>query len=194
MADEPLFIHLRTHSAYSLAEGMFKPQALVDAVKAEGQPAVAVTDTFNAFAALEFSDLAAAAGIQPIIGAQVMLADETGRGEVALLVQNETGWQNLSILISAALLAESDEPEIRIEALAGHSEGLLLLTGGARDGFIAAPFADGQHDLARQRLEALLPHFDTRLYIEVQRHGLAREAAIEEGLISLAYDLSLIHI
>ncbi|MGC6485794.1 MAG: DNA polymerase III subunit alpha [Candidatus Puniceispirillales bacterium] len=191
MADEPLFIHLRTHSAYSLAEGMFKPQALVDAVKAEGQPAVAVTDTFNAFAALEFSDLAAAAGIQPIIGAQVMLADETGRGEVALLVQNEIGWQNLSILISAALLTENDEPEIRIDALAGHSEGLLLLTGGARHGFIAAPIADGQHDLARQRLEALLPHFDNRLYIEVQRHGLAREAAIEEGLISLAYDRDL---
>ena len=191
MSEAPLFIHLRTHSAYSLAEGMFKPAALVEAVKNHGQPAVAVTDTFNAFAALEFSDLAAKQGIQPIVGAQVTLADETGSGEVALLVQNENGWQNLSLLISEALLADTDEPVISLETLAKHGGGLILLTGGARKGFVAAAMADGQTDLATQRIEALMPVFGDRLYIEIQRHGLPREQLAEDRLIDLAYDKTL---
>ena len=191
MSQSPLFIHLRTHSAYSLAEGMFKPDALVAAVKAHEQPAVAVTDTFNAFAALEFSSIAAAEGIQPIVGAQVILADDTGRGEVVLLVQNDTGWQNLSVLISDALLAEADETEIAVDALKGRAEGLILLTGGARSGFIASPLADGQAELARQRLGQLMLHFEDRLYIEIQRHGTPREAAAEAGLIDLAYEQDL---
>ena len=106
MSDTPLFVHLRTHSAYSLAESMLKVGPLVEAVRDHGQPAVAVTDSFNTFAALEFSEKAADMGIQPIIGAQVTLGDSRDEkgGEVALLVQNETGWQNLSRLISDALL------------------------------------------------------------------------------------------
>ena len=89
MTDAPLFIHLRAHTSYSLAEGMMQPGDLVGAVAGLGQPAVAVTDSFNAFAALEFSEAASAAGVQPIVGAQVVLRDERGEGEVALLVQNE---------------------------------------------------------------------------------------------------------
>ena len=67
MTSTPLFVHLRVHSAYSLAEGTFQIGDLVGAVHELGQPAVAITDTFNNFAALEFSDKAAGKGIQPII-------------------------------------------------------------------------------------------------------------------------------
>ena len=86
MSDTPLFVHLRTHSAYSLAESMLKVGPLVEAVRDHGQPAVAVTDSFNTFAALEFSEKAADMGIQPIIGAQVTLGDSRDEkgGEVAL--------------------------------------------------------------------------------------------------------------
>ena len=192
MTDTPLFIHLRTHSAYSLAEGMFQISDLVDAVHNLGQPAVAITDTFNTFGALEFSDLAAAKGIQPIVGAQVTLADQAGgEGAVVLLVQNETGWANLSHLISRALMTDPNEPRIELDTLKGRSDGLILLTGGARRGFIAAALADGQLPLARQRLESLTGLFAGRIYVEIQRHGTRREAMAEPHLIDLAYELDL---
>ena len=92
-----------------------------------GQPAVAITDTFNNFAALEFSDKAAGKGIQPIVGAQVTIMDEDGlSGEVVLLVQNEEGWLNLSKLISQALLEESDLPSINFETLSKRAGGLII--------------------------------------------------------------------
>ena len=188
MTSTPLFVHLRVHSAYSLAEGTFQIGDLVSAVRDLGQPAVAITDSFNNFAALEFSDKAAADGIQPIIGAQVTLMDDDGQsGEVVLLVQNEAGWLNMSRLISAALLQESDTPSIPIASLLEANDGLILLTGGAAKGYVAAPAAEGQIDFAKTRLKRLADAFDGRVYIEVQRHGLAREIAAEPHLLDMAY-------
>ena len=192
MSNQNLFIHLRVHSAYSLAEGMFQIGDLIGSVTALGQPAVAVTDTFNSFAALEFSEKAASNGIQPIIGAQVTLADDEGhRGEVVLLAQNTAGWQNLSQLLSDGLLANEDTPFIPITALTNHHEGLILLTGGATKGFIAGAIADGQYPLAASRLSQLKSLMDGRIYIEIQRHGTAREHASEQALLRLADDTGL---
>jgi DNA polymerase-3 subunit alpha len=188
----PLFVHLRVHSAYSLAEGMFQITDLVKAVRELEQPAVAVTDNFNCYAALEFSDKAAAAGIQPIIGAQITIADDDGlSGEVVLLVQNEIGWLNLSKITSAALLEESDTPSISPSQLASFSDGLIVLTGGAGEGYVAGPVAEAQVDLARARLDRLLETFPGRVYIELQRHGTAREQAAEPHLLDMAYNLDV---
>ena len=193
MSTAPLFVHLRVHSAYSLAEGTFQIGALVSAVKAMGQPAVAITDSFNTFAALEFSDKANGAGIQPIIGAQVILTDDDNAtsGEVVLLVQNETGWLNLSQLISDALLADSDLPSIAVAQLAKHHDGLILLSGGATKGFVGGAAADGQSALAESRLTQLTAMMTGRVYVELQRHGTAREAVAEPILLDLAYKLDI---
>ncbi len=188
----PLFVHLRVHSAYSLAEGTFQISDLVSAVHDLGQPAVAITDTFNNFAALEFSDKAADKGIQPIIGAQVVVLDNDGlSGEIVLLVQNEAGWLNLSKLISAALLEESDTPHIPVDRLMALSDGLIVLTGGANKGYVAGAAADGQIDLAKTRLKGLMSAFSGRVYVELQRHGIAREMAAEKHLLALAYELNI---
>ena len=72
-------------------------------------------------------------------------------GEVVLLVQNEEGWLNLSKLISQALLEESDTPSIP-RCWRNIMPGLILLTGGAAQGYIAGPLAEGQIDLAKSRL------------------------------------------
>src|SRR5690625_7464752 len=69
----PRFIHLRLHSAYSLLEGAIAMGALPGLVAEQGFPAVAITDTNNLFGALEFSEGAAKAGLQPIIGLQLAL-------------------------------------------------------------------------------------------------------------------------
>src|ERR1035437_10777691 len=65
------FVHLHVHSAYSLAEGAIKIKDLPDLCKKLSMPAVAVTDTGNLFGALQFSLIAAKAGVQPIIGCQL---------------------------------------------------------------------------------------------------------------------------
>ena len=102
-----MFIHLRCHSAYSLSVGALHVKDLVKRTAQLEMPAVAVTDSNNLFGALEFSVGAKAAGVQPIIGAELSLYDETGKwpnAKLVLLVQNEAGYQNLLYLVSQAYL------------------------------------------------------------------------------------------
>ena len=200
----PRFIHLRVHSAYSLLEGAIPVKALPGLVAGAGFPAVAVTDTNNLFGALEFSEGAAKAGVQPIIGLQLALTyidSEPGKkapepAPLALYAQDEAGYRNLMALSSAAYL-ETDTtrtPQVGLDRLAEHAEGVICLTGGPR-GPLGALIAAGRdpRPLAR-RLAELFPG---RLYIEIQRHGTGKrprtdlEDATEPGLVRLAHELDL---
>ena len=87
----PKFVHLRTHSAYSLLEGALPVKALTQTALATQMPALAVTDRNNLFGALEFAETAAGLGIQPIIGASLRVRDGADEGDIALLVKNPTG-------------------------------------------------------------------------------------------------------
>ncbi|MDR3515375.1 MAG: DNA polymerase III subunit alpha [Azospirillaceae bacterium] len=202
------FIHLHVHSAYSLSEGAIKVKELVKLCVKQHMPAVAITDTGNVFGAMEFSVAAADAGVQPILGCQLGLrrAGPPVRGAVpgkgiavpdqlVLLVQSAAGYRNLMKLVSKAFL-DSDPttaPQIDIDDLAGHTEGLIALTGGPA-GSVGRQLADGQAAAAEQTLIQLKALFADRLYVEVMRHGLAVEDRIESALIDLAYhhDLPLV--
>lgn len=118
------FVHLRTHSAYSLTEGALQIKALAGLTKDAKMPAVAITDTGNLFGALEFSDAMADKGIQPIIGCtlKVDLAEpkdgtlKPGHGlrrvpSLALLAKDEVGYRNLMKLSSRAYLSSPDNAE-----------------------------------------------------------------------------------
>ena len=70
------FVHLRVHTAYSLAEGAIKIKDLITQCAAARMPAVAITDSANMFGALEFATVAAEAGVQPIIGCQINIRAE----------------------------------------------------------------------------------------------------------------------
>ena len=116
MAAAPRFIHLRTHTEYSLLEGAVPVKKLVGLCDKMSMPAIAVTDTNNMFAALEFSTLAKAAGVQPIVGCQISLADDPAQaGEkprppapIVLLAQSEAGYGNLMKLNSCLTFAVTD--------------------------------------------------------------------------------------
>src|SRR6185312_7464068 len=194
---EESFVHLRARSAYSLLEGAIKADALGKLAREAGMPAVALTDRSNLFGALEFSVATKDAGIQPIIGCALPV---TGIGEgpperwariptVVLLAQNETGWRNLTELSSAAYLdvEATDLPHVPWLKLAEHAEGLLLLSGGP-DGPIDPLFASGRGGDAQKALAGMRRVFGDRFYIELQRHGLASEAAAEPGLVAFAYE------
>ena len=187
------FVHLRLHSAYSLAESTLRIKQLSALVSFDHQPAAAITDTNNMFGALEFSQAMVAAGVQPIIGTQMTLSDAAGCGEVVLLAMNEAGYINLCRLQSQALLGAdaTSEPSASMGMLAVNADGLLVLSGGAMAGFVAAPAADGRLVLARKRLETLMALFPGRVYVELQRHDLPEEARAESGLLELAVELQL---
>ena len=198
---DPGFIHLRVHTAYSLSEGAIKLPRLMELCKEHETPAVAITDTNNLFGALEFSLAASKSGIQPIIGTQMDVAREGeaakksgGKGEVTrhdrlvLLVQNDTGYQNLMEIASDAFLTtEHGDTHTTLEKLADRSDGLLCLTGGP-DGPLGRLIADGQGPAAEKMCLRLADMFPGRFYIEIQRHGTARERQTEAGLLKLAYD------
>ena len=187
------FVHLRTHSAFSLSESTLRIDTLSKLASADNQPALAITDSFNMFGALEFSKKLAAVGVQPIIGATVTLSDERGEGEVVLLAKEEAGYINLSFLISEALMAASgtDDATISLTALKERHEGLILLTGGAKSGFIGGAAGDNQQKMAKERLLILQEMMAGRLYIELQRHGHPEEHIAEPFLLKMADETGL---
>ncbi|MCU0803013.1 MAG: DNA polymerase III subunit alpha, partial [Rhodobacteraceae bacterium] len=209
MSNAPRFIHLRVHTEHSLLEGAVPVKKLVDLCKAAAMPAVAVTDTNNMFAALEFSVTALGAGVQPIIGCQISLAhDPAGPGEkpraptpIVLLAQSEAGYMNLMKLNSALYIGPNGTgggqlPQVTVAELVAHASGLICLTGGP-EGPLARLIAAGQHPKARALAETLAAAFPQRLYVELQRHpgegGRLPEAEVasEHGLIEMAYDMGL---
>jgi len=194
------FVHLHVHSSYSLLEGALTIARLAELAKADHQPALALTDTDNMFGALEFSEKLAAAGIQPIIGCALALDfgdtdhgvrngnAQAPRQRVVLLATRDAGYRSLMRLSSRAFLdtPTNEPPRLLLDWLQGETDGVIALTGGPGsplDGAIAA----GQRHLAASRLDALASLFGDRLYVELQRHGMANERAAEPALIELAY-------
>jgi DNA polymerase-3 subunit alpha len=195
------FVHLRVKSAYSLLEGAIRPEQLAQLAGTHGMPAVAVTDVNNLFGVYEITETLAKAGVQPIVGCLLSVElDDAGQAQgmrqkppaLPLLVQNETGYRNLLKLLGGAYLdAEpGDWPHVKADKLARHAEGLIALTGGP-SGPVNRLLAEGQPAAAAALLDTLRAMFGDRLYVELQRHGLAEERASEPGLIDLAYDKRL---
>lgn len=167
------FVHLRTHSAYSLSSGAIKVKELAALAKAHAMPAVAMTDAGNLFGALEFAQAARDAGVQPIVGCElalrrldgeVRLAGRVGPAAapdaVVLLAQNEAGYRNLLHLSSRSFLDTEggEEPQLPLAALEGKTAGLLCLTGGPR-GPVGRLLADGQAEAAEAMLLRLQTSF-----------------------------------
>jgi DNA polymerase-3 subunit alpha len=185
------FVHLRVHSAYSLSEGAIKADKIAQLAASAAMPAVAITDSGNLFGALEFSQACAGRGVQPIIGCQIALtrADNPRLppDPLVLLAQDAAGFANLQRLSSRGFLdgEAGQRPQLALETLCAHAEGLLLLTGGTA-GPIARLLAEGQRAAAESLLAQLAEAFADRTLMELHRHGLPMEAAIEPGLIALA--------
>ena len=189
------FVHLRVHSAYSLSEGAIKPEKIAGLAQADGQPAVAIADSGNLFGALEFSQACVAKGVQPIVGCQISLTRTEKEGlapdPVVVLAQDEAGLANLRALSSLGFI-ESDPaaPQVSVRRLLDHSAGLVLLTGGTR-GPLVRLLADGRRGEAEALLGQLAEGFSGRCMMELHRHGLAVERAVEPGLIGMADALRL---
>ncbi|UIP05624.1 DNA polymerase III subunit alpha [Erythrobacter sp. SDW2] len=188
------FVPLRVLSSFSMLEGAIDPKALAKLAKDRGYPAIAVCDRNGLYGSVAFAGACKDEGVQPIIGALVGVA-RPGSDQIdslPLYAQDDAGYLNLCHLVSKAHLDRPVElsPHVRFEHFAGHTDGLIALTG-ASEGGLTRLLADGQHDHAARyadRMEALFPG---RLYVELARRGNAVEADAEEALIELAYARNL---
>ncbi|WP_346017229.1 DNA polymerase III subunit alpha [Anaplasma phagocytophilum] len=186
-----IFVHLRTHSDYSLLEGMIKVESLVAMCVEQKMPAVALTDSGNLFGSLEFSDCAARAGLQPIIGCNIMV-EESGNnlGNILLLAKSAEGFANLTNLISNGFNNSQLEKinRINIDDLLRLSGGLIALTGG-HDDILARALLNNGDDF--RALDSIIRVFKYNVYVELQRHGLNGQREVEELLIRFAYERNI---
>ena len=202
LAVDPGFVHLHVHSSFSLREGALSIATLAKLALADQMPALAITDTNNLFGALEFSEKLSKEGIQPIIGLQLSVAfgdgalfgqradiGGAGRANLVLLAQNAQGYDNLMWIGSRAWLEPEagDLPHLLLTRLAGRTGGLIALTGGP-SGPVDRALVLGRPETAATRLQHLQGLFPDRLYLELQRHGLESEQALEPQLLDLAYE------
>ena len=167
-------------------------------------PAVAVTDTNNMFAALEFSVTAQGAGVQPIMGCQVDVEYvQVQPGErpkppapVVLLAQNEEGYEHLMKLNSCLYLrGDGQLPHVTVEELERYAESVICLTGGP-DGPVGRLLQAGQRPAAQALMDRMKAAFGDRLYVELQRHPgedgpPEAERLTEQGFVEMAYAMDL---
>ncbi len=199
MSNKP-FIHLRAHTAYSLAEGAITIKELAKACDALDMPAVGITDTANLFGALESALALSAVGVQPIIGCQLYIeSDEVMPDILPVIVQTKQGYQNLLKIVSKAYLKSLhvELPVASWDTLEQYNEGLIALTGGvtwsAYDQVAGTPLAGLTRLLLKQKhadaevyVQRLQSIYGDRLYIEITRHGLQDERVIEPKLLEIS--------
>jgi DNA polymerase-3 subunit alpha len=199
MSQKP-FIHLRAHTAYSLAEGAITIKALVKTCKQYNMPAVGVTDTANLFGALELALAMSDSGIQPIVGCQLYIESSEGLPDILpVIVQTEQGYRNLLKITSQAYLKSlnQDLPVASWESLERYNQGLIALTGGvtwaAQDTSVGVPYPALTRLLLKHKqpeaeayLRRLQGIYGDRLYIELTRHGIPSEIALEAKFLELA--------
>jgi len=207
------FTELHCHSAYSFLDGASDPAELAATAADLGHEALALTDHDNVCGAMEFAHACRGVGIRPIAGCELTV--EVPRRiarplHVTLLVEDATGWANLCRLITAAhrdtrdpaqngsrLRAPSHQreplpPSIAIDELERHTEGLVCLSGCARDGAVAGLWERGDPagavSLAGRLLRAFGPD---RFRIELQRPLWRRDRSRNRWLASLAERLGV---
>ncbi|MEW6582708.1 MAG: error-prone DNA polymerase [Actinomycetota bacterium] len=190
------YVELHAHSAFSFLDGASAPEELAGRAAELGYPALALTDHDGLCGSLAFAHAARAAGVRPITGAEVTLADGS---HLTLLVETARGYANLCRLITLAHAGTRPPPDRRAippaldpAALAPHAEGLVCLTGCARHGAVPRLVAAGRVTDAERAARDLVAAFGRdRVYVEIQRPRAHGDRALARGLADLAAALGL---
>ncbi len=198
------FVHLHTHSQYSLLDGACRLDAAIALAKEYKMPALAVTDHGNMFGAIEFYKKATSAGIKPIIGCEAYVAGGSrfdkkpsseypdGGFHMVLLVKNEIGYRNLIKLCSAAYLEGFyHRPRMDRELLRQHSDGLIA-TSACMKGEVNWNLLNGNTDRAVNTALELQDIFgEGNFYLEIQNHGLEKEQLLIPRLDSISRETGI---
>jgi DNA polymerase-3 subunit alpha len=187
------FVHLHVHTEYSLVDSTVRIAPLMARCAEDGMPAVALTDQNNLFGMVKFYKKAVAAGVKPIIGVDLRIANEDDASRplrLTLLCQNTAGYRKLSQLLTRAFLEGQVRgvPLVRREWLTREScEGLIALSGGLH-GDVGHALHNGHYDLAQSLLDGWQDIFVDRYYLELIRTGRPGEEEYLQACLTLASD------
>ena len=196
------FVHLHTHSEFSLLDGLGRITDLVDSSVRHGFDSLAVTDHGALYGSVAFYQAATKAGIKPIIGVETYVArrsmrDKEGKADsqpfhLLLLATDMTGYRNLCRLITDAHIdGYYYKPRIDREHLAKYSEGLVGLSA-CLGGEVAKALEVDDWELARQVAGAYADILGKdRFFLELQDHGIPEQRRLNEQLLRLAPELGL---
>jgi DNA polymerase-3 subunit alpha len=193
------FVHLHTHSEYSLLDGLSRVSDLVTRAKELGMPAIALTDHGALYGAVDFYVAANQAGIKPILGVETYVARTNrferdprleGHGKpfhLVLLAKDFTGYRNLVSLVTTAHLdGYYYRPRMDKEILRQHSQGLIALSA-CLQGELARAIQDEGIDAA---CKVALEHQDIfgagNYFLELMQHGVSEQQAVLEGVREVA--------
>ncbi len=175
---EPAFVHLHLHTEYSISDSVVRIGDLVKTTAAMQMPAIAMTDLTNVFGMVKLYRQAMAAGVKPVIGAEIEVASEDGSEHwpLVLLCMSNQGYKNLSALISRAFMEGQgrDGPIVQFDWLRQYAGDLIALSAGqvGELGSALVSLNDGEEPTrARAILRRYLDLFGDRFYIELQRTG-----------------------
>ncbi len=200
MSSRP-FVHLHTHSCYSLLDGAIRIPALVEAAAEMGMPALALTDHGSMFGLIEFFEAARGASLSPILGAELYVTtgpkEDHSQGQrnirhLVLLVRNETGYRNLVELSTTGYLeGYYYRPRVDHRDLERHAEGLIALSSCLK-GEIPHLLLEERFEEARARALWYRDLFGPDgFYLELQDHGLPEERTVLPSLLRLARETGI---
>ncbi|MBI2506957.1 MAG: DNA polymerase III subunit alpha [Candidatus Colwellbacteria bacterium] len=194
------FVHLHTHTHYSLLDGLSKIDPLVARAKELGMEALATTDHGNLYGSVEFYKKAKAAGLKPIIGLETYVAKHSRlskepkidnvRFHLTLLAKNKEGYQNLVQLVTKSHLEGFYyKPRIDKELLEKYHKGLICLSG-CFAGEVVKLLRSGRREEAEDVVKYYHNLFGEDYYLEIQPHDPDTHAALVE--FGRKYDIPLV--
>lgn len=193
----PTFVHLRTHTEYSLVDSCLSPETLINAAKNDKHYALGVTDLANTFGAVKFIRETRQAGIKPILGCQLLFpcleSQERDAFSLVLLAQNTTGYLKLCEWLSRYWTQSAKTAGVGIADwawLREGSEGLLALSAGVQ-GELGQLLLEQKINLATRLAKTLADYFPGRFYLEIQRAGRDVDPIHNAGVLQLAHELAL---
>ncbi len=196
------FVHLHLHTQYSLLDGACRLGQLFDAVKENGQTAVAITDHGNMFGAIEFYKQAKEKGIKAIIGCEVYVAQrsrhdkvhsiDTQRNHLVLLCKNETGYKNLIKMVSESWTnGFYVKPRVDKELLEKYHEGIIALSA-CLAGEIPRKLIQNDYEAAKQTALWYNSVFGYgNFYLEIQNHHIKEQLEILPKIAKLSEETGI---
>ena len=201
--NKPKFVHLHTHTHYSLLDGLTKVDELIERAKELGMEAVAITDHGVMYGVIEFYQKAKKAGIKPIIGVEMYVTENmydkrpntNGRNyyHLVLLAENNTGYKNLIKLVTAAHLEGFYyKPRIDRELLKQHSQGLIGLSGCLAGEIPSAILSRNDEKAKRLIVEYEKIFGKGNFFLELQYHPhLEEQAIVNKKLLEFSKELKV---